>query len=141
MDHRGERFRRHPRRPADRGNEDYRRDPRDVEEIARLQQRIRDLEGQHEDPPDEETETDPFIREARRGHDHRFDHEEQGNLFAEQETRFDPLRALGGSRLIFPNSMGEQHELSSFFPVRPHQHKTARLKERAGMRFDNGYQI
>ncbi|KAD7478432.1 hypothetical protein E3N88_01568 [Mikania micrantha] len=57
--------------------------------------RIRDLEGQHEDPPEEESETDPVIREARRGHGNRFDHEEQWNPFAEQETRFDPLRALG----------------------------------------------
>ncbi|XP_022023527.1 uncharacterized protein LOC110923773 [Helianthus annuus] len=40
--------RRSPRRDADRGNEDDRRDPRDIEEIARLQQRVRDLELQQE---------------------------------------------------------------------------------------------
>ncbi|KAD5961404.1 hypothetical protein E3N88_12877 [Mikania micrantha] len=47
------------------------------------------------DPPNEETETDSIIQEARRGPHPRFDHEEQRNPFAEQETRFDPLRALG----------------------------------------------
>lgn len=46
-DHGG--FRRHHRRYADRGNEDEGRDPRDIAEIARLQQRVRDLELQRED--------------------------------------------------------------------------------------------
>ncbi|KAJ9549290.1 LOW QUALITY PROTEIN: hypothetical protein OSB04_021833 [Centaurea solstitialis] len=39
MDNSGARLNRHPRRNTGQGNEDYRRDPRDIEEIARLQQR------------------------------------------------------------------------------------------------------
>jgi hypothetical protein len=35
---------RFPRRSADRGNEDHLRDPRDIAEIKKLQQRVRDLE-------------------------------------------------------------------------------------------------
>ncbi|KAL4570144.1 hypothetical protein LXL04_025795 [Taraxacum kok-saghyz] len=49
--------RQQPRRDADRGNEADIRDPRDVAEIARLQQRVRDLELQQEEPG-EETESD-----------------------------------------------------------------------------------
>ncbi|KAD3337158.1 hypothetical protein E3N88_32678 [Mikania micrantha] len=54
----GGRLHRNPRRHADRGNEEPARDPRDVEEIARLQQRIRDLELQrHGHFDDSETES------------------------------------------------------------------------------------
>ncbi|XP_023770929.1 uncharacterized protein LOC111919588 [Lactuca sativa] len=52
--------RQQPRRNANRGNEDNLRDPRDIEEIARLQQRVRDLELQQEERV-EETETDTRI--------------------------------------------------------------------------------
>lgn len=51
------RHRQQPRRDADRGNEDGWRDPRDIAEIARLQQRVRDLELQHGEHG-EETESD-----------------------------------------------------------------------------------
>ncbi|KAD4384563.1 hypothetical protein E3N88_24731 [Mikania micrantha] len=54
----GGRLHRNPRRHADRGNEEPARDPRDVEEIARLQQRIRDLELQRQGHfDDSETES------------------------------------------------------------------------------------
>ncbi|KAD5507983.1 hypothetical protein E3N88_15686 [Mikania micrantha] len=49
--------RRNPCRVAERGNEDEGRDPRDIAEIARLQQRIRDLELDREER-EGETNTD-----------------------------------------------------------------------------------
>lgn len=61
MEDRGERGQRNPRRFAGRGNEDRHRDPRDVEEIARLRQRVRDLEVQQEERSEEGTNTDPRI--------------------------------------------------------------------------------
>ncbi|KAD6795090.1 hypothetical protein E3N88_05986 [Mikania micrantha] len=90
MEHRGGRHYRHPRRFADRGNEDPRRDPRDVEEIARLQQKIRDLELQQERLDEEETETDSYIRDGDLDHDFPSDHEEPTNPFGRQEPRIDP---------------------------------------------------
>ncbi|KAJ9548942.1 LOW QUALITY PROTEIN: hypothetical protein OSB04_021485 [Centaurea solstitialis] len=53
-------FRQPPRRDADRGNDDGWRDPRDIAEIARLQQRVRELELQREERR-EETETDTDV--------------------------------------------------------------------------------
>ncbi|KAD3642365.1 hypothetical protein E3N88_31589 [Mikania micrantha] len=53
-----------------------RRDPRDVEKIARLQQRIRDLELQQEWLDDEETDTNSFIRDGGVRQGNFFDHEE-----------------------------------------------------------------
>lgn len=44
----GQRYGNH-RRFASRGNEEHQCDPQDVEEITRLQQRVRDLEMQHEE--------------------------------------------------------------------------------------------
>lgn len=61
MEDRGERGQRNPHRFAGRGNEDRHRDPRDVEEIARLRQRVRDLEVQQEERSEEGTNTDPRI--------------------------------------------------------------------------------
>ncbi|KAD3640143.1 hypothetical protein E3N88_29366 [Mikania micrantha] len=55
-------MRHNPRRGTDRGNEDEGRDPRDIAEIARLQQRVRDLELERDDH-EEETESDPVIRD------------------------------------------------------------------------------
>ncbi|KAJ9543242.1 hypothetical protein OSB04_022949 [Centaurea solstitialis] len=95
MDNRGARLNRHPRRNADRGNEDYRRDPRDIEEIARLQQRVRDLELQRGFQSDEDTETDSIVWDE--GDDPRnpFDQGDQWNPFARREPQTDPLRNLG----------------------------------------------
>ncbi|KAD4177938.1 hypothetical protein E3N88_26529 [Mikania micrantha] len=62
---RGE-FRWNLRRGADRGNEDDGRDPLDIAEIARLQQRVRDLELEREEV-EEETETDSIIRDNGEG--------------------------------------------------------------------------
>ncbi|KAD3336751.1 hypothetical protein E3N88_32270 [Mikania micrantha] len=78
-------------------NEDPRRDPRDVEEIARLQQRVRDLELQQHIRSEEETDTDPLIWEDGPGDQPPFD---QDNPFARREPRppgprDDPLRSLG----------------------------------------------
>ncbi|MFS7899882.1 putative nucleotidyltransferase, Ribonuclease H [Helianthus anomalus] len=81
MAFRGGAPRQQPRRDADRGNEDYWRDPRDIAEIARLQQQVRDLQLQLEER-NEETDTDtdtiiwdgddgnrnPFGRRGRRSH-------------------------------------------------------------------------
>lgn len=89
---RGSRGQGHLHRNADRGNEETPQNPRDVEEIARLQQLVRDLEAQHERQSDEETETDPDVWEDR------------GNPFARdfrrppwdlREQRSDPLWNLG----------------------------------------------
>ncbi|KAL4590467.1 hypothetical protein LXL04_003397 [Taraxacum kok-saghyz] len=49
-----------PRRNADRGHEGFLRNPRDVEEIARLQQRVRDLEMQQGERSEDETVTDHY---------------------------------------------------------------------------------
>nr|KAJ0201155.1 hypothetical protein LSAT_V11C600337710 [Lactuca sativa] len=59
-DHGGRRYG-NPYRFTDRGNEEPQRDPQDIEEIARLQQRVRDLEMQHEEHSEEGTNTDPRI--------------------------------------------------------------------------------
>ncbi|KAJ0589753.1 putative nucleotidyltransferase, Ribonuclease H [Helianthus annuus] len=88
MGDRGER--RHHRRDAERGNVDGQRDPRDIEEIARLQQRVRDLELQH-DGYEEETDTDFIIRD---------DEGVDGNPFGRRNRRqgtyeSDPLRNMG----------------------------------------------
>jgi hypothetical protein len=61
MADRGRRNPRHACRYADRGNGDIQRDPCDVEEIARLRQRIRDLEPLNKEYFDEEMETDSVI--------------------------------------------------------------------------------
>ncbi|KAL8251365.1 hypothetical protein R6Q59_035058 [Mikania micrantha] len=70
----GNHFHRHLHRPTDRGNEEYRRD---IEEIACLRQRIRDLEASQESPPDEETETDSFIWDERLDPGHPFAHNDR----------------------------------------------------------------
>ncbi|KAD2806196.1 hypothetical protein E3N88_39573 [Mikania micrantha] len=82
--------RRHPRRTADRGNEDTGRDPRDIAEIARLQQRIRDLEFEKEER-DEETQTDSIVGDYG---------EDEGNPFGQPRQfrpngEYDPLRSMG----------------------------------------------
>ncbi|KAF5814501.1 hypothetical protein HanXRQr2_Chr03g0111741 [Helianthus annuus] len=95
MGDRGARMNRHPRRNADRGNEDYRRDPRDIEEIARLQQRVRDLELRRGIRSDEETETDSVIWDKGADRYNPFAPEDQGNPFARRDPNPDPLRNLG----------------------------------------------
>ncbi|XP_022011578.1 uncharacterized protein LOC110911283 [Helianthus annuus] len=95
MGDRGAHMNRHPRRNADRGNEDYRRDPRDVEEIARLQQRVRDLELQRGVRSDEETETDSINWDDGVVENNPFDYDDRWNPFARREPRADPFRNLG----------------------------------------------
>lgn len=83
-------FRQQPRRDANRGNEDEWRDPRDIAEIERLQQRVRDLELQQEE---RRGETDTDI-------DAWGDGERYGNPFGGRNPRrglyvTDPIRSMG----------------------------------------------
>ncbi|XP_021991808.1 uncharacterized protein LOC110888596 [Helianthus annuus] len=97
MAERGRRAHRQDRRNADRGNEDYRRDPRDIEEIARQQQRIRDLELQQEPRFGEDTDTDRDIWDDGTGYQdyNPFARQGLGNPFDQREPQPDPLRSLG----------------------------------------------
>jgi len=98
MGDRGDRGRRRngvPRRNADRGNEEYIRDPRDIEEIARLQQQVRDLERQQGQRSEEETETDFGIQDDRDDQRNPFAREYRRNRGEQTEQRPDPLRNLG----------------------------------------------
>ncbi|XP_035836015.1 uncharacterized protein LOC118485763 [Helianthus annuus] len=97
MAERGRRAHRQDRRNADRGNEDYRRDPRDIEEIVRLQQRIRDLELQQEPRFGEDTDTDRDIWDDGTGYQdyNPFARQGLGNPFDQREPQPDPLRSLG----------------------------------------------
>lgn len=93
MEDRGERGQRNPHRFAGRGNEDRHRDPRDVEEIARLRQRVRDLEVQQEERSEEGTNTDPRIWDD--GDPAYNPFATEGNPFERREQRSNPLRHLG----------------------------------------------
>ncbi|KAJ9555026.1 hypothetical protein OSB04_009640 [Centaurea solstitialis] len=95
MGDRGARLNRHPRRNAERGNEDQWRNPRDVEEIARLQQRVRDLELQREGGFDEETYTDSDIWDEGGEYRNPFAEEDRRNPFVRREPRDDPFKNLG----------------------------------------------
>jgi hypothetical protein len=88
MDERGRNNRRHHRRDADRGNEGGARDPCDIAEIARLQQRVRDLELRHEEYYDK---SDTDVQEYE---------EDDGNPFGRpgrqrEPVNSDPLRNMG----------------------------------------------
>nr|GEZ48911.1 reverse transcriptase domain-containing protein [Tanacetum cinerariifolium] len=91
MTERGRRNHRFDRRHADRGHDDNQRDPRDVEAITRLQQRIRDLELQHGDYC-EPTDMDSVFQD---------DESDTYNLFGRErpyqhrDSPADPLRNLG----------------------------------------------
>ncbi|KAD4586451.1 hypothetical protein E3N88_24052 [Mikania micrantha] len=100
-------MRHNPCRGADRGNEDEGRDPRDIAEIARLHQRVRDLELER-DNHEEETESDPAIRDFGEG---------GGNPFGrprryQQHMDRDPLRSMGIKRTLWKR-MGSQLNFSS----------------------------
>ena len=105
MAHNG-RGNRQPRKDADRGNEEYVWDPRDIAEIARLQQRVRDLELQQEER-DEETESDIGI----------WGDDGNRNPFAGRRPRrgpygghheIDPLRNMG-VKIDIPEFDGKTH--------------------------------
>lgn len=83
-----------PRRNANRGNEDYRRNPRDIEEIERLQQRVWDLELQHGIRSEEEIETYYVIWDDGDNHHNSQGQENRRNPFEIREQRADPLRNL-----------------------------------------------
>uniref|UniRef100_A0A251TRQ2 RNA-directed DNA polymerase n=1 Tax=Helianthus annuus TaxID=4232 RepID=A0A251TRQ2_HELAN len=88
MAFRGGAPRQQPRRDADRGNEDYWRDPRDIAEIARLQQQVRDLQLQLEER-NEETDTDIDIWDGDDGNRNPFGRR------GKRSHNADPLRHMG----------------------------------------------
>nr|KAJ0188241.1 hypothetical protein LSAT_V11C900503100 [Lactuca sativa] len=84
MGDRGGRRYGNPRRFAGRVNEEHQRNPLDIEEIARLQQRVRDLEMQHEECSEEDDgdyANNPFAH--------------GGNPFEQRERKTDPFQHLG----------------------------------------------
>ncbi|KAD7117354.1 hypothetical protein E3N88_04622 [Mikania micrantha] len=109
MDARGDR--RYQHRHADRGHEDQRQVPRDVEEIACLQQLVRELESQQEDRPEE---TDSLVWGEGGDNHNPFAQPERRSPFDRRQPRETSTGRYGPPRTDPPKSTGSNSRVPSY---------------------------